>query len=53
MTSPVASSADVREIRLAVRSLCSRFPGEYWRGLEPIVTRRSSSSVDGEGWLAA
>ena len=22
-------------IRTAVRELCARFPGEYWRGLEP------------------
>ena len=26
---------DARAIREAVRALCARFPGEYWRGLEP------------------
>src|SRR5262249_27300012 len=27
--------AELGEIRAAVRSLCERFPGEYWRALEP------------------
>ncbi len=26
---------ELGEIRSAVRELCARFPGEYWRGLEP------------------
>ena len=26
---------ELNEIRAAVRQLCDRFPGEYWRGLEP------------------
>jgi alkylation response protein AidB-like acyl-CoA dehydrogenase len=27
--------AELLEIRVAVRELCARFPGEYWRGVEP------------------
>ena len=27
--------AELDEIRAAVRELCARFPGEYWRALEP------------------
>lgn len=30
-----AISLDLPEIRAAVRGLCNRYPGEYWRGLEP------------------
>ena len=26
---------ELAEIRAAVRELCRRFPGEYWRALEP------------------
>jgi acyl-CoA dehydrogenase len=46
--------AELLEIRAAVRELCARFPGEYWRGLEPdrypteFVTALTES-----GWLAA
>ena len=45
---------ELAEIRVAVRELCARFPGEYWRGLEPdgypteFVTALTES-----GWLAA
>ena len=47
-------SPELAEIRAAVRELCARFPGEYWRGLEPegypteFVTALTES-----GWLAA
>ena len=30
-----AQPEELKEIRAAVRELCARFPGEYWRGLEP------------------
>ena len=30
-----AQDHELTEIRTAVRALCSRFPGEYWRALEP------------------
>ena len=30
-----ATAPELDEIRSAVRELCARFPGEYWRGLEP------------------
>jgi acyl-CoA dehydrogenase len=45
--------AELAEIRVAVGELCARFPGEYWRGLEPdgypveFVTALTES-----GWLA-
>jgi acyl-CoA dehydrogenase len=54
MTSPAASAADLREIRLAVRSLCSRFPNEYWRGLEPDrYPEEFVAALTEQGWLAA
>jgi acyl-CoA dehydrogenase len=45
---------ELGEIRAAVRALCERFPGEYWRGLEP--DRYPDEFVDAltrDGWLAA
>jgi acyl-CoA dehydrogenase len=45
---------ELGEIRAAVRALCARFPGEYWRGLEP--DRYPDEFVDAltrDGWLAA
>ena len=34
---------ELAEIRAAVRDLCARYPGEYWRDLEPDGYPRSSS----------
>jgi alkylation response protein AidB-like acyl-CoA dehydrogenase len=31
---PSGESDEIRDIRSAVRRLCERFPGEYWRGLD-------------------
>jgi acyl-CoA dehydrogenase len=45
---------ELGEIRAAVRDLCSRYPGEYWRALEP--DRYPKEFVDAltrDGWLAA
>ena len=45
---------ELGEIRTAVRALCERFPGEYWRALEP--DRYPDEFVDAltkDGWLAA
>ena len=45
---------ELKEIRAGVRELCERFPGEYWRGLEP--DRYPEEFVDAltrDGWLAA
>jgi acyl-CoA dehydrogenase len=45
---------ELAEIRSAVRELCSDFPGEYWRALEP--DRYPAEFVDAltdAGWLAA
>jgi len=46
--------SELGEIRSAVRALCARFPGEYWRALEP--DRYPDEFVDAltrDGWLAA
>jgi acyl-CoA dehydrogenase len=41
-------------IRAAVRELCARFPGEYWRGLEPDrYPREFVAALTGGGWLGA
>jgi alkylation response protein AidB-like acyl-CoA dehydrogenase len=45
---------ELKEIRAGVRALCERFPGEYWRSLEP--DRYPEEFVDAltrDGWLAA
>jgi acyl-CoA dehydrogenase len=45
---------ELTEIRGAVRELCARYPGEYWRGLEP--DRYPAAFVEEltrSGWLAA
>jgi acyl-CoA dehydrogenase len=42
------------EIRAAVRELCARFPGEYWRGLEPDgYPTEFVRALTEDGWLAA
>src|SRR6478752_1844302 len=41
------------EIRTAVRELCSRFPAEYWRGLEPSTyPTEFVEALTENGWLA-
>ena len=41
------------EIRTAVRELCSRFPAEYWRGLEPSTYPTAFvEALTENGWLA-
>jgi acyl-CoA dehydrogenase len=45
---------DIRSIRSAVRELCARFPGEYWRGLEPSTyPTEFVQELTRNGWLAA
>jgi len=45
---------DVAEIRAAVRALCERFPGSYWRGLEPDrYPEELVAELTRNGWLAA
>jgi acyl-CoA dehydrogenase len=45
---------DTRNIRSAVRELCARFPGEYWRGLEPSTyPTEFVQELTRNGWLAA
>jgi acyl-CoA dehydrogenase len=42
------------EIRAAVRELCARFPGEYWRALEPDrYPEEFVTALTEAGWLAA
>ena len=50
-----ASTPDeLREIRRAVRELCDRFPGEYWRSLEPDrYPEEFVQALTDHGWLAA
>jgi acyl-CoA dehydrogenase len=44
----------LKEIRGAVRELCERFPGEYWRGLEPDrYPEEFVRTLTEGGWLAA
>jgi acyl-CoA dehydrogenase len=45
---------ELTEIRAAVRGLCEKFPGEYWRDLEPdrYPEELVRALTDG-GWLAA
>ncbi len=45
---------ELGEIRAAVRQLCDRFPGEYWRGLEPDrYPEEFVEALTEAGWLAA
>jgi acyl-CoA dehydrogenase len=45
---------EVRDIREAVRALCARFPGSYWRGLEPdTYPTEFVAALTEDGWLAA
>jgi acyl-CoA dehydrogenase len=45
---------ELGEIRAAVRELCDRFPGEYWRGLEPdTYPEEFVRALTEHGWLAA
>lgn len=54
MTPPTTEQGDLTEIRSAVRELCSRFPGAYWRGLEPDTYPEAFvQTLTEEGWLGA
>jgi alkylation response protein AidB-like acyl-CoA dehydrogenase len=45
---------ELAEIRSAVRELCARFPGEYWRALEPDrYPEEFVAALTADGWLAA
>ncbi|HEY6961632.1 MAG TPA: acyl-CoA dehydrogenase family protein [Gaiellaceae bacterium] len=45
---------DLQEIRTAVRELCARYPGEYWRSLEPSTYPAAFvDELTRSGWLAA
>ena len=49
-----APAEELAGIRTAVRELCSRFPGEYWRGLEPdTYPEEFVRALTVNGWLAA
>jgi alkylation response protein AidB-like acyl-CoA dehydrogenase len=44
---------ELNQIRTAVRELCERFPGEYWRGLEPDrYPDEFVAALTENGWLA-
>jgi alkylation response protein AidB-like acyl-CoA dehydrogenase len=45
---------ELNDIRAAVRELCARFPGEYWRALEPDrYPEEFVAALTENGWLAA
>jgi acyl-CoA dehydrogenase len=45
---------DAGSIREAVRALCERYPGEYWRALEPDgYPREFVAALTEHGWLGA
>src|SRR5262249_25141223 len=45
---------ELPEIRRAVGELCARFPGEYWRSLEPDrYPEEFVRALTEQGWLAA
>jgi acyl-CoA dehydrogenase len=45
---------ELNDIRAAVRELCERFPGEYWRALEPDrYPEEFVGALTEHGWLAA
>jgi len=47
-------SDEIKEIRAAVSELCSHFPGEYWRELEPDgYPEDFVEALTKNGWLAA
>jgi alkylation response protein AidB-like acyl-CoA dehydrogenase len=49
-----SAAPEVLEIRSAVRRLCSAFPGEYWRALEPDgYPEDFVAALTRDGWLAA
>jgi acyl-CoA dehydrogenase len=49
-----AEPAELDEIRASVRELCARFPGEYWRELEPDrYPEEFVAALTEHGWLAA
>src|SRR5215472_8074852 len=46
--------AEAAEIRSAIRALCERYPGAYWRGLEPDTYPAAFvDDLTRSGWLAA
>jgi acyl-CoA dehydrogenase len=49
-----SQTPELAEIRSAIRALCSRFPGEYWRALEPDrYPEEFVAALTADGWLAA
>jgi acyl-CoA dehydrogenase len=47
-----AVPAELSEIRAAVRELCTQFPGEYWRALEPDrYPEEFVQTLTEHGWL--
>jgi len=49
-----AVSEDIDHLRREIREVCARFPGEYWRGLEPdTYPDEFVRALTAGGWLAA
>jgi len=49
-----AVSEDIEHLRREIRDVCARFPGEYWRGLEPdTYPDEFVGALTSGGWLGA
>jgi acyl-CoA dehydrogenase len=49
----IETAEELDEIRSAVRELCTRFPGSYWRALEPDgYPTEFVAALTEQGWLA-
>jgi acyl-CoA dehydrogenase len=49
-----SGSDDLERVREEIRSVCARFPGEYWRGLEPDrYPEEFVAALTAGGWLGA
>lgn len=47
-------SDDLKHVRMEIRAICARFPGEYWRGLEPDrYPDEFVTALTAGGWLGA
>jgi acyl-CoA dehydrogenase len=54
MSMDFSEPQDAGSIREAVRALCARYPGEYWRALEPDgYPTEFVAALTEHGWLAA
>jgi acyl-CoA dehydrogenase len=49
-----SASDDLERVRVEIRTICARFPGECWRGLEPDrYPQEFVAALTAGGWLGA